>query len=93
MAQALYKAFVLAQREMYQELHETAALKTMLPWAVAHVEETDKLMGRDFWTYGVEPIRPTLTTFPRYSFEQGLSKRQWTPKQLFAPATLESFKI
>ena len=50
-------------------------------------------MGRDFWTYRVEPILPTLTTFPRYSFEQGLSKRQWTPKQLFAPATLESFKL
>jgi 4,5-dihydroxyphthalate decarboxylase len=92
-AQALYKAFVLSQREVYQELHETAALKTMLPWVLEHVEETEKLMGPDFWAYGYQPNLHTLTTFLRYSYEQGLSKRLLSPKDLFAPETLESFKI
>jgi 4,5-dihydroxyphthalate decarboxylase len=35
----------------------------------------------------------TLDTFLRYSYEQGLSKRQLSAKDLFAPETLESFKI
>jgi len=34
-----------------------------------------------------------LNTFLRYSFEQGLSKRQLSPRGLFAPESLESFKI
>lgn len=92
-AQSLLKAFLAAQREIYHDLHETAALKFMLPWLLPHVEETEKLMGRDFWPYGLEPNEHTLSTFLRYSFEQGLSKRQLTPRELFAPESLESFKI
>jgi len=51
------------------------------------------LMGRDFWPYGLTANEQTLSTFLRYSFEQGLSKRQLAPRELFAPETLESFKI
>jgi 4,5-dihydroxyphthalate decarboxylase len=65
----------------------------MLPWLLPHVEETEKLMGRDFWPYGLPANMNTLTTFLRYSREQGLSKRQLTPRDLFAAESLESFKI
>lgn len=92
-AQSLYKAFVAAQREVYADLRETAALKVSLPWLLAHVEETEKLMGTDFWPYGLEADLHTLATFLRYSYEQGLSKRQLAPAELFAPESLESFKI
>jgi len=92
-AQSLFKAFMLAQREAYEDLRETAALKVMLPWLVWHTEETEKMLGRDFWPYGLEPNLDNLSTFLRYSFEQGLSKRQLMPKELFAPESLESFKI
>jgi len=34
-----------------------------------------------------------LAVFLRYSYEQGLAKRLLTPRELFAPETLESFKI
>ena len=93
LAQSLYKAFVQAQKIAYEDLRETAALKSMLPWLPQYIEETDRLMGRDFWQYGYEPNVNTLSTFLRYSFEQGLSKRLLTPKELFAPESLESFKI
>ena len=92
-AQSLYKAFVHAQREVYRDLYETAALKFMLPWLIRHVEETRTTMGQDFWPYGFEPNVHTLSTFLRYSYEQGLSKRQLSPDELFAPESLESFKI
>ncbi len=92
-AQSLYKAFLTAQREAYEQLHDMAALKTMLPWLVRHVEDTERIMGRDFWPYGLEPNLQTLSTFLRYHHEQGLSKRRLEPKDLFAPETFESFKI
>jgi 4,5-dihydroxyphthalate decarboxylase len=92
-AQSLMKAFIEAQRRTYEDLQETAALKTMLPWLTAHVEEARREMGEDFWPYGFEKNRETLRTFLRYSFEQGLSKRQLEPEEHFAPEALESFKI
>ena len=92
-AQSLLKAFVAAQREVYGELRETGALMHMLPWLTSHVEETEKLMGRDFWPYGYEPNIHALSIFLRYHHEQGLSKRLLTPKEIFAPESLEAFKI
>ena len=92
-AQALYKAFCEAQAETYKDLYETAALKAMLPWLTAHVEEARAEMGDDFWPYGFEKNQATLETFLRYSYEQGLSKRNLSPVDLFAPETLEAFKI
>jgi 4,5-dihydroxyphthalate decarboxylase len=92
-AQSLMKAFVAAQRETYSDLQQTAALKAMLPWLVAHVEDTHREMGEDFWPYGFEKNRKTLATFLRYSHDQGLSKRLLEPEQLFASETFESFRI
>lgn len=92
-AQSLSKAFTAAQKDAYEEIRSTAALKAMLPWLTDHVEETEKLMGRDFWPYGYEANISALSTFLRYHYEQGLSKRQLTPKELFAPESLESFLI
>jgi len=92
-AQSLYKAFVLAQREAYDDLYETAALKFMLPWLVRHAEQTRALMGKDFWPYGLEANMHTLSTFLRYSHEQGLAKRSLAPQELFVPESLEAFKI
>ena len=91
--QSLYKAFAMAQREVYEDLVEAGALKTMLPWLIRHVEETRDTMGEDFWPYGFERNAATLSTFLRYSFEQGLAKRHLKPEELFAPESLESFKI
>jgi 4,5-dihydroxyphthalate decarboxylase len=92
-AQSLYKAFVEAQRRAYEDLHATAALKTMLPWLTAHVEETRALMGDDFWSYGFERNRKALVTFLRYHHDQGLSKKLLMPEELFAPEAMESFRI
>jgi 4,5-dihydroxyphthalate decarboxylase len=92
-AQSLYKAFVEAQRRTYADLQDTAALKTMLPWLTAHVEDARREMGDDFWPYGLERNRRTLETFLRYHHEQGLSARRLTVDELFAPETLEAFRI
>ncbi|MEX0603504.1 MAG: ABC transporter substrate-binding protein [Marinobacter sp.] len=92
-AQSLFKAFKEAQNKTYQDMHETAAHKTMLPWLSAHVEEARRELGSDFWSYGFSENRDTIATFLRYHHEQGLSKRLLTPEDLFAPEALESFVI
>ena len=92
-AMSLYKAFCASQKETYADLYVTAALKAMLPWLIAHVEEARRELGEDFWPYGFAPNRDTLATFLRYHHEQGLSKQLLAPEELFAPETLESFRI
>ena len=92
-AQALYKALE-ASKAKAQELYlQTAALPAMVPWLVAHVEETRREMGDDWWPYGLEKNRHVLDTFLRYHHEQGLSKRRLQPEDLFAKETLTSFKV
>jgi 4,5-dihydroxyphthalate decarboxylase len=92
-AMSLYKAFVQAQKIAYDELYETAALRTMLPWMIAEIDAVRRDMGHDWWPYGLEPNRAALDTFLRYHHEQGLSRRRLTPEDLFVPEALEGFKI
>lgn len=93
MATSLHKAFVEAQRFVYEDLQEIAALKTMLPFQAAWAEETRREMGDDWWPYGFAPNRAVLDTFLGYHHEQGLSRRRLKPEELFVPETLEAFRI
>lgn len=92
-AMNLFQAFREAQKLTYEGLQETAALKGMLPWFNAHVEETFAMMGTDFWPYGVERNRQTLETFLRYHHRSGLSPRLLSVEEMFAPETMEEFVI
>jgi len=92
-AMNLFQAFRGAQKLTYEGLQETAALKGMLPWFNAHVEETFAMMGPDFWPYGVERNRQTLETFLRYHLGSGLSPRLLSVDEMFAPETMEEFVI
>jgi len=92
-AQSLMKALRESQQRAYEDLYETAALKTMLPWLTSHVEQVKREMGQDYWPYGFEKNEANLRTFLRYHFEQGLSKRLLEPKELFVPEAMEAFKI
>jgi len=92
-AMSLYKAFVESQRRVYQGFGQTAAHKAMLPWLTAHVEDAVRELGEDWWPYGFHVNRHVLDTFLRYHHEQGLSKRRLQSEELFAPETMEAFKI
>ena len=92
-AQSLMKAFVEAKRRAQENLYVVAAIKTMLPWQIAYVEETRREMGEDWWPYGFAENRHVLETFLRYHHEQGLSPKRLKPEDLFAPETFEAFKI
>jgi len=92
-AQSLCKAFDTAKRRVYENLYTTSALTTMLPWQIAQVEDVRREMGDDWWPYGVEQNRHVLDAFLRYHHEQGLSKRRLRVEELFAPETLDTFKV
>lgn len=92
-AVSLLKGFVESQRITYADLHETAALKVMLPWLVQHVADTERIMGTDFWSYGYAQNVAAVSKLLEYHHEQGLSERLLTAEEIFAKESLESYKI
>ncbi len=92
-AQELMKTFMEAQQRTYEMQAQTAAHACMLPFFNANVDEARELMGDDYWPYGFEKNESTLSTFLKYHHDCGLSKKLLKPADLFAPETLEAFKI
>jgi 4,5-dihydroxyphthalate decarboxylase len=82
-AQSLYRAFSDAKDLAVNGLYDTDALHLALPWLLDHVEEAWRVFGKDFWSYGLEPNRPTFTAIGLYVYEQGLSPRVVTADELF----------
>ncbi|HEX2987821.1 MAG TPA: ABC transporter substrate-binding protein [Chloroflexota bacterium] len=92
-ASSILKAFIQAKRLCYQMISSPTSLRYLLPWMVADVEEMVNLMGEDPWPDGLSPNQKTLQTLMGYLWDQGLTPRRLDPEELFAPNTLESFKI
>src|SRR6185295_19424485 len=88
LAQALYKAFVKAKELAVRRLTTSPPLHATLPWLTAHIEATQAVMGRDYWSYGLEENRHVLETAARHAWEQGLLEKP-IPRidDLFAPET------
>lgn len=92
-AQTLTKALTVAKNRAMAELYDASALRFMLPWLIPGLEEARSLLGEDYWSYGLQANEHVLDTFLRYHHEQGLSRRQYAPADLFAPESTENFVI
>jgi 4,5-dihydroxyphthalate decarboxylase len=55
----------------------------MLPWLTAEHEQTQAVMGDDFWPYGMDANLDMVKTQIRWSFEQGLIPRQYDVQEMF----------
>jgi 4,5-dihydroxyphthalate decarboxylase len=82
-AKSLYQAFCAARDLAIEGLYDTDALHLSLPFLIDHVEETWRVFGKDFWSYGLAPNRPALAAIGQYVCEQHLSPRPVTPEELF----------
>ena len=87
--EAVFNAYSQAKQSAYDYLTKSAWYKTTLPWVSQELEDTRALMGKNFWTYGIESNRKTLDTFFRYSYEQGLCSRKLTIEELFLQESLK----
>ncbi|WP_417691987.1 ABC transporter substrate-binding protein [Roseibium sp.] len=90
---ALFKGFQQAKALALDLLADTSATKVTLPFVEEQLVRAKELMGEDYWSYGIEPARPTLDAFLKHHHAQGLSSRLMTPEELFHPATHEAFSV
>ena len=86
-AQSLYDAMCESRRRALHLMRELGALRYMLPWLTADIDEIDDVFGGDPWPYGVEPNRPTLEALIDYMVEQAFIPRKIPIEELFVPVT------
>jgi 4,5-dihydroxyphthalate decarboxylase len=56
-AQSLYKAFVKAKELAIRRLVTSPPLHATLPWLSEHIESTRRVMGDDYWSFGLARAR------------------------------------
>jgi ABC-type nitrate/sulfonate/bicarbonate transport system substrate-binding protein len=78
---ALEESRSLAQRRM----RYIGALRYMLPWLPAELDEIDEVFGGDPWPYGIEPNRPTLEALVRFLADQSMIAAPVKLEDLFVP--------
>jgi 4,5-dihydroxyphthalate decarboxylase len=72
---SIYKAFLEAKMMALGRFRETGSLAVSHPWISDERDRLVRLMGADFWPYGIEPNRVSLEAMVRYALEQGLIGR------------------
>ncbi len=87
--EAVFQAYSQAKQQMYRALQDFGWAMISLPWIGKELEDTQEIMGKNFWPYGIEPNRKALEALFQYSYEQGLAKRKLTVEELFHPSTLK----
>ncbi|MEN8260344.1 MAG: ABC transporter substrate-binding protein [Pseudomonadota bacterium] len=86
---AVFEMYSKAKQQAYADMEGTTSLKVTLPWVTQELEDTRKLMGKNYWPYGIEANRKELEAVMRYVYEQGLVKHRLKFEELFHPSTLE----
>ena len=74
-------------------MNSTGALRYMLPWLPAELDDINEVFGGDCWPYGVEPNRKTLEALVQYLEEQSMIERVVPIEDLFATVREIGFKI
>ena len=92
-ARNLMDAFEEAKNRSMERVSEFGLSHLPMPWVPDHTRQWRELAGEDFWPYGIEPNRPTLSAYLQYAYEQGVATRPLKVDDLFVPETREKFKI
>jgi 4,5-dihydroxyphthalate decarboxylase len=92
-ALSLYKAFLAAKERAYHLLSETGSPKASFAWLQPLLEEEQRIIGKDWFPYGIEANRASLGALLQYNHEQGLSDRPLQIEELFAPSTLRDIPL
>lgn len=82
-AQSLYRAFIESKKAALVRMRNYSALRFMLPWMTAELDELDEVFGDDPWTYGIAEARTNLGTLMTYMVQQGMLKAALPVEDLF----------
>jgi len=91
LAMAAYQGFCDAKKaamERYQHGLIFHNMEVMFPWFSELIDQDRRLLGDDWWPYGIEANRKAIDLILRYHFEQGITDRLFMIEDIFAPQLL-----
>jgi len=84
-AMNLFTALETAKNRSLERLRSMTESSIPMPWIPEQTQVSRRILGEDFWPYGIEPNRKTLEAFTQYAFEHGVCARKVEVEELFAP--------
>ena len=92
-ASSLYEALNESKEIARRRMNFTGALRYMLPWLSADLDEIRDTFGEDCWPYGLEPNRKTLEALVQHLYEQSMIERPVPIEELFVPVRPTNFYV
>lgn len=89
----LYQALCRAKEHCYRNIMDTGSPKASFAWLQPMIEEEQKIIGEDWYPYGIEPNRATIEALLQYTHEHGLTDRRLKIEELFAPSTMRDIPM
>lgn len=85
---AVFQAYSKAKALDYEYMRRWGWVTDSLPWYGQELNETQQLMGSNFYPYGLEACKAAYETAIRFVNEQGLSKRRVSLEEMFEESSL-----
>lgn len=92
-ASSLFEAFDESKEIARKRMNFTGALRYMLPWLSADLDEINEVFGDDCWPHGIEANRKTLEALVQYLYEQAMIEKTVPIEELFAPVRRTNFPV
>ena len=89
----LYQALCAAKDACYRSISDAGSPKASFAWLQPMIEEEKRIIGDDWYPYGIEKNRPTLEALLQYTHEHGLTDRRLKIEDIFAPSTMRDIPL
>ena len=77
----------------YRGVQDAGSSKASFAWLPPLIEEEKKIIGQDWYPYGIAQNRETIEALLQYTHEHGLTDRRVKLEELFAPATMRDIPL
>jgi 4,5-dihydroxyphthalate decarboxylase len=82
-ATSLYNAFCESKARAFKKMRYLGAMRYMLPWLPAELDEIEETFGGDPWPYGLDANRTTLSALVQFLEDQSLIEKAMPIDDLF----------
>ena len=87
LARKLFELFVQSKRMGQEKLKRDLSLSIV--WKNPYLDEEEKVFQGDPWAYGLKRNSHVVEKFLTYCYNQGVSARKMSPRDLFVPDTCD----
>jgi 4,5-dihydroxyphthalate decarboxylase len=92
-ATSLFNALSEAKEIAYKRMRYLGALRYMLPWLAADLDEIDDVFEGDPWPYGIEPNRRALEALVQFLVEQSMLETVFPLEDLFVSVEAHNWDV